>query len=110
MRSANSYCRNHYDDYGSAPAEGVGGGAGTEAEVYNKGPVYLYGLVYTHRTEPRRSMNKQYRNLYTVRVVCIPPLVTNPLFRARHMSTGCLPVSHAAKRACAKGRKGGELE
>ena len=49
----------HYDDRGSAPARGVGGGAGTEAEVHDQGPVYLYGLVYTHRTEPRRSMNKQ---------------------------------------------------
>ena len=46
----------HYDDRGSAPARGVGGGAGTEAEVHNEGTVYLYGLVYTHRTEPRRFM------------------------------------------------------
>ena len=41
--------KNHYDDraVGVCNREGGGGGAGTEVEVYNEGPVYLYGLVYT---------------------------------------------------------------
>ena len=50
-------------------------------------------------------------NLYTllhsasVRVVCIPPLVTNPLFRARHMA-GTTTAAVVASRPIIKWNNG----